>query len=70
MVVMAMTLRLTEEQDRALSAIADARKISKQEAAVQAIEAEAERLTTPHEVRDWADYALDRYRGLLERLAQ
>lgn len=35
---MAMTLRLTEEQDRALQALADAQKISKHEAIVRAID--------------------------------
>lgn len=35
---MAMTLRLTEDQDRALQALADAQKISKHEAVVRAIE--------------------------------
>lgn len=65
-----MTLRLTAEQDAALAALADAQQISKQEAAVRAIEAHAERLTVAHEVTDWADFALGRYRDLLDRLAQ
>jgi predicted transcriptional regulator len=65
-----MTLRLTDEQDAALQALADAQKISKQEAAVRAIEAQAERLTVARDVTDWADFALTRYRGLLDRLAQ
>lgn len=65
-----MTLRLTDEQDTALQALADAQKISKQEAAVRAIEAQAERLTVARDVTDWADFALARYRGLLDRLAQ
>lgn len=34
---MAMTLRLTEDQDRALQSLADSQGISKQEAAVRAI---------------------------------
>lgn len=38
MVDMAMTLRLTEEQDRALQELADAQHISKHEAVVRAIE--------------------------------
>jgi len=67
---MAMTLRLTDDQDRALQRLADSQRISKQEAAVRAIEAQAERVTTAHEVSDWADFALDRYKGLLDRLAQ
>jgi len=35
---MAMTLRLTEEQDRALTELAKAQNISKQEAVVRAID--------------------------------
>ena len=58
---MAMTLRLTDEQDASLQRLADAQKISKQEAAVRAIEAQAERLTAAGEVHDWANFALDRY---------
>ena len=40
---MAMTLRLTDEQDRALQALADAQKISKHEAVVRAITDSANR---------------------------
>lgn len=40
---MAMTLRLTEEQDRKLQELADIRRTSKQEAAVWAIEETARR---------------------------
>ncbi|MBE7188980.1 hypothetical protein [Jatrophihabitans endophyticus] len=40
---MAMTLSLTDEQDHALTALAEAQKISKQEAAVRAIEDAASR---------------------------
>jgi predicted transcriptional regulator len=65
-----MTLRLTDEQDTALQRLADAQRVSKQEAAVRAIEAQAERLTVAGDVHDWANFALDRYRGLLDRLAQ
>ena len=67
---MAMTLRLTDEQDRSLQALADAQGISKQEAVVRAIEQEAERIVVAADVRDWAEFALERYRGLLDRLAQ
>lgn len=67
---MAMTLRLTPEQDRALQALADAQKISKQEAVARAIEREAERIVVAGGVREWADHALVRYEALLDRLAQ
>ena len=65
-----MTLRLTDEQDRALQALAEAQKISKQEAAVRAIEDQAERLAVARDVDDWLKYALVRYEDLLARLAQ
>jgi predicted transcriptional regulator len=65
-----MTLRLTDEQDRALQALADAQHISKQEAAVRAIEDQAERLSVARDVNDWLEYALVRYDDLLARLAQ
>jgi predicted transcriptional regulator len=67
---MAMTLRLTDEQDAALQRLADAQRISKQEAVVRAIEEQAERVSTAAEVEQWATYALERYRTLLDRLAQ
>jgi predicted transcriptional regulator len=66
----AMTLRLTDEQDALLARLADAQQISKQEAVVRAIEAHAERVATAQDVKQWADFALVRYAALLERLAQ
>jgi predicted transcriptional regulator len=67
---MAMTLRLTYDQDKALTALAEAQQISKQEAAVRAIEEQAARLGVAGDVRDWVDHALVRYEALLDRLAQ
>ncbi len=67
---MAMTLRLTDEQDAALQALADAQHMSKQEAAVHAIEEQAARIAVAPDVKRWADHALERYEGLLDRLAQ
>jgi predicted transcriptional regulator len=67
---MAMTLRLTDEQEKNLQALADAQGLSKQEAVVRAIEEQAERITVVGEIRDWADFALERYGSLLDRLAQ
>jgi predicted transcriptional regulator len=67
---MAMTLRLTEEQDHTLEALAAAQNISKQEAAVRAIEEQAQRIAVAGDVRRWADMALERYRDLLDRLAK
>lgn len=65
-----MTLRLTDDDDRALADLAEAQNISKQEAAVRAIRDQQARLTTASEIRDWASHALVRYEGLLDRLAQ
>lgn len=67
---MAMTLRLTDEQDALLQRLADAQHISKQEAVLRAIEDSAERLETSKDVKAWADHALVRYESLLDRLAQ
>jgi uncharacterized protein (DUF1778 family) len=66
---MAMNLRLTAEQDRALVALAEAQGISKQEAAVRAIVREATRLTQDQQVREYARGTIEEYRQLLERLA-
>jgi uncharacterized protein (DUF1778 family) len=65
-----MTLRLTEEQDEMLTRLADVQHISKQEAAVRAIEDQAARIAVAQDVEEWTDFALDRYRELLDRLAQ
>jgi hypothetical protein len=65
-----MTLRLTDEQDRALELLAESQHISKQEAVVRAIEAQAEQLSTARDVREWADFALNRYANLLDRLSK
>lgn len=67
---MAMTLRLTDDQDATLQTLADAQQISKQEAVVRAIEEQAARVSVASDVKQWADHAVDRYSALLERLAQ
>ncbi|GAB2467003.1 CopG family transcriptional regulator [Jatrophihabitans fulvus] len=67
---MAMTLRLTDEQDRRLTERAEAQGISKQEAVIRALDRDSERAAVAGEVKDWADYALTRYASLLDRLAQ
>jgi predicted transcriptional regulator len=67
---MAMNLRLTDEQDRVLQELADAQHISKHEAVLRAIDAQAERLRVSGEVEQFADYALERYERLLDRLAR
>jgi predicted transcriptional regulator len=67
---MAMNLRLTDEQDRILQELADAQHISKHEAVLRAIESHAERVRVSREVEEYADYALERYEQLLDRLAR
>ena len=68
--VMAMTLRLTDEQDQVLTDLAEAEGISKQDAVVRAIFERASRLTKDAEVRRLAREAIRDYGPLLDRLAQ
>jgi uncharacterized protein (DUF1778 family) len=67
---MAMTLRLTDEQDRLLTNLAKARGMSKQDAATWAITEQASRVAKDAEVRRLARQAIDDYGPLLDRLAQ
>ena len=67
---MAMTLRLTDEQDRMLTALAAAEGISKQDAVVRAIVERSSRLAKDAEVRRLAREAIRDYGPLLDRLAQ
>ncbi|MDF1705714.1 MAG: CopG family transcriptional regulator [Aeromicrobium sp.] len=65
-----MTLRLTDEQDAALTALAAAQGISKNEAAARAISESATRLGTESEVRRIVRDILVEDGPLLDRLAQ
>jgi uncharacterized protein (DUF1778 family) len=67
---MAMTLRLTDEQDRVLTELAAAEGISKQDAVVRAISERASRLAKDTDVRRLARDAIRDYGPLLDRLAQ
>ncbi|MGM0386205.1 MAG: CopG family transcriptional regulator [Actinomycetota bacterium] len=67
---MAMTLRLTEEQERALALLAEADGVSKQEATVRAIMDAATRRVHDARVRGLSAAARDRYADLLDRLGQ
>lgn len=67
---MAMTLRLTDEQDAALEALAKAQGISKNEAAVRAITERAASDLRRDRIRRLTDEAVERYEPLLDRLAQ
>lgn len=63
-----MTLRLTEEQDRALTLLAHAQGSSKQEAAVRAIVATAARTLADAEVDDLAAELLPGYAETRRRI--
>lgn len=67
---MAMTLRLTDEQDELLESLAKALQVSKQEAVIRAIEEQSARIGVAQDVSDFADQAFPRYAALLHRLAQ
>lgn len=70
MTIMAMNLRLTDEQDRALTALAEAEGVSKNEAAGRAIMERAARLRRERDVERFAVEGAEKYRTLLDRLAQ
>jgi hypothetical protein len=65
-----MTLRLTDEQDQMLTALAESEGVSKQEAAVRAIIEQSARVTKDAKVRQLARQAIQDYGPLLDRLAQ
>ena len=66
---MAITLRLTPDQDRALGVLARAQHSSKHEAAVRAIVATAARLLSDERVAQLAREMLPEYARAEERLA-
>jgi len=67
---MAMTLRLTEEQERTLALLAEAQGVSKQEATVRAIADAAARHVRAERVSALSSSGRERYAALLDRLAQ
>lgn len=67
---MSMTLRLTDEQDRALTALAEAEGVSKNEAAIRAILQRAQRDVRRELIQRATDDAVKRYGPVLDRLAQ
>lgn len=67
---MAMTLRLTDEQDQALTLLAEAMGVSKQEATVRAITDAASRHIRSEKVAELSLAGTARYAELLDRLAQ
>ena len=67
---MAMTLRLTDEDERALAALAAAQGISKQEATVRAIRDAAARRIHEDRVSELSAQARERYADVLDRLGR
>lgn len=67
---MAMTLRLTPDDEKALALLAEADGISRQEATVRAIHETASRRVRADRVSELSSQARDRYAVLLDRLGQ
>lgn len=67
---MAMTLRLSPEDEQALALLAEAEGVSKQEATVRAIHAAASRRLRRDKVTALSASARERYADLLDRLGQ
>jgi uncharacterized protein (DUF1778 family) len=67
---MAMTLRLTPEDEKALALLAEADGVSKQEATVRAIHEAAARRLRQDKVTAVSTAARQRYADLLDRLGQ
>ena len=65
---MAMTLRLTDEDEPTLALLAETQGISKQEATVRAIRDAAARRVHEHRVSELSAAARARYADVLERL--
>jgi uncharacterized protein (DUF1778 family) len=67
---MAMTLRLSEDDERILAALAEAEGISRHEATLRAIREAAVRRGHEAQVGDLSARARDRYAEVLERLGR
>lgn len=67
---MAMTLRLSPDDEEVLAALAEADGISKQEATIRAIHEVAARRGHQQRVSEASARARERYADLLERLGQ
>lgn len=65
-----MTLRLTPEDEQALTLLAEADGVSKQEATVRAIHEAASRRLRRDKVADLSAAARTRYADVLDRLGQ
>lgn len=67
---MAMTLRLSAEDEAVLTALAEGEGISKQEATVRAIREAAERRGHSARVQELSSLARERYADVLRRLGE
>ena len=67
---MAMTLRLTDEDERVLTSLAEADGVSKQEATIRAIHEVAARRGQERDVARASARARARYADVIERLGQ
>jgi hypothetical protein len=67
---MAMTLRLSDDDERLLAGLAESEGVSKQEATVRAIREAAARRGHELRVRDLSAQARERYADVLDRLGQ
>lgn len=67
---MAMTLRLTPEDERLLAALAEAEGVSRHEATLRAIRDAAARRGHEAKVAEFSARARDRYAEVLERLGR
>ena len=67
---MAMTLRLTAEDERVLALLAESDGVSRQEATVRAIHEAAARRLRRDRVAELSASARDRYADLLDRLGK
>lgn len=67
---MAMTLRLSESDEQALTALAEADGVSKHEATIRAIHEVAERRGHQAHVAAASERARSRYADLIERLGK
>ncbi|MDO5635241.1 MAG: CopG family transcriptional regulator [Micrococcus sp.] len=67
---MAMTLRLTDDDEQVLAALATAQGVSRHEATVRAIREVAERRGHVQAVADSSDRARNRYAEVLDRLGK
>jgi hypothetical protein len=67
---MAMTLRLTDEQEAHLTALSEREGVSKQQAVVMAIDEAYSRRAHKTEVNEAFAFALTRYANVIDRLGK